>query len=87
MAEEHGQANARLEQPGGANAAPKKMTWPELVGSTSEGAERKIKEEIGDAIRVQVIPPNTFVTMDFNQQRVRLYVDSSGNVARTPRIG
>ncbi|XP_030449967.1 subtilisin inhibitor CLSI-I [Syzygium oleosum] len=87
MAEEHGQANARQEQPGGANAAPKKMTWPELVGSTAEGAERKIKEEIGDAIRVQVIPPNTFVTMDFNQQRVRLYVDSSGNVARTPRIG
>ncbi|KAF8029296.1 hypothetical protein BT93_E1853 [Corymbia citriodora subsp. variegata] len=87
MAEEHQKAIDSQDQTGGANVAPKKMTWPELVGSTAEAAEKKINEEIGDSIRVQVVPPNTFVTMDYNQRRVRLYVDSSGNVARTPRVG
>lgn len=87
MAEEHGNANTSQDQNGRANAAPKKITWPELVGSTAEGAKQKVKEEFGDSIRVQVVPPNTFVTMDFDRQRVRLYVDSSGNVARTPRVG
>ncbi|XP_057497964.1 subtilisin inhibitor CLSI-I-like isoform X1 [Actinidia eriantha] len=63
-----------------------KTTWPELVGLAAEEAEKKIKEEMPGA-RVQVVPPNCFVTMDFNQRRVRLHVDSARKVAQTPRIG
>ncbi|CAL5388351.1 unnamed protein product [Camellia sinensis] len=64
----------------------RKTTWPEVVGLPAEEAERKIKEEM-PGVRIQVVPPNCFVTMDFNQQRVRLHVDSSGKVARPPKIG
>lgn len=63
-----------------------KTTWPELVGLTAEEAERKIKEDFPRA-EIQVILPDCFVTMDFKQDRVRLYVDGFGKVARIPRIG
>ncbi|XP_045819795.1 subtilisin inhibitor CLSI-I-like [Trifolium pratense] len=63
-----------------------KTSWPELVGATAEEAERKIKEEISGA-EVQVVPPDSFVTADYRTQRVRLYVDESNKVIRTPGIG
>ncbi|XP_028772986.1 subtilisin inhibitor CLSI-I-like [Neltuma alba] len=63
-----------------------KTSWPELVGVTAEEAEKKIKEEMERAV-IQVVPPDSFVTMDFNAQRVRLYVDESLNVAKPPTIG
>ena len=69
----------------GSNTAPK-MEWPELVGLTPEEAERKIKEDM-PRVQIQVVEANSFVTMDFNQGRVRLYLDPSGKVQRPPRIG
>ena len=63
-----------------------KTRWPELVGATAEEAEKKIKEEMEGAV-IQVVPPSSFVTMDFNGQRVRLYVDESLHVSRPPTIG
>ncbi|XWS59852.1 hypothetical protein CRYUN_Cryun08bG0157500 [Craigia yunnanensis] len=69
----------------GSNTAPK-MEWPELVGLIPEEAERKIKEDM-PRVQIQVVEANSFVTMDFNQGRVRLYVDPSGKVQRPPRIG
>ncbi|KAJ9185243.1 hypothetical protein P3X46_004900 [Hevea brasiliensis] len=69
----------------GSNSAAK-TTWPDLVGLMAEEAERKIKEDFPRA-QIQVVQPDCFVTMDFKQDRVRLYVDSSGKVARIPKIG
>lgn len=69
----------------GSNTAPK-MEWPELVGLTPEEAEKKIMEEMPRA-QIQVVAANSFVTMDFNQGRVRLYLDPSGKVQRPPRVG
>jgi len=65
---------------------PTKTSWPELVGVTAEEAERKIKEEIS-GVEIQVVPPDSFVTADFRFKRVRLYVDESNKVIRTPTIG
>ncbi|KAI4356498.1 hypothetical protein L6164_000520 [Bauhinia variegata] len=65
---------------------PRKTSWPELVGVTAEEAERKIKEDMAGA-EIQVVPPDHFVTADFRPQRVRLYVDQSQKVIRTPGIG
>ncbi|MED6144589.1 hypothetical protein PIB30_017086 [Stylosanthes scabra] len=65
---------------------PKKTSWPELVGSTSEEAKKKIKEEMSEA-DIQVVPQDSFVTADFRSQRVRIYVDESDKVIRTPIIG
>ena len=98
MAEKDGQrsTNRPLESPNeglprcynqlvGSNN-PKKTSWPELVGTTSEEAKKKIKEEMTEA-DIQVIPPGYFVTADFRSQRVRIYVDQSDKVIRTPIIG
>ncbi|KAL7597977.1 subtilisin inhibitor [Lactuca sativa] len=63
-----------------------KTTWPELVGMKAEDAEKKIKEEMSGAM-VHVVPQDTFLTMEFRSNRVRLFVDSSQNVVRAPRIG
>ncbi|KAL9321826.1 hypothetical protein ACSQ67_009879 [Phaseolus vulgaris] len=65
---------------------PTKTSWPELVGVTAEEAETKIKEEMSE-VQIQVVPPDSFVTADFKPKRVRLYVDESNKVIRTPAIG
>ncbi|XP_015932365.1 subtilisin inhibitor CLSI-I [Arachis duranensis] len=94
--EGQGSANPPLEKPNeglpmsynqlmGSNN-PKKTSWPELVGTTSEEAKKKIKEEMGEA-DIQLIPPGYSVTFDFRSQRVRIYVDESDKVIRTPSIG
>ncbi|KAI7739297.1 hypothetical protein M8C21_026632 [Ambrosia artemisiifolia] len=64
----------------------RKTNWPELMGMKAEDAEKKIKEEMPTAT-VHVIPHDSFVTMDFRSTRVRLFVDSSQNVVKEPRIG
>ncbi|KAH7672777.1 Proteinase inhibitor I13 potato inhibitor I protein [Dioscorea alata] len=63
-----------------------KTEWPEAVGLTAEEAEAKIKEDAPD-LNVQVIPPNNFVTMDYNAGRVRIFVDATGKVKKTPKVG
>ncbi|KAI3667051.1 hypothetical protein L6452_42093 [Arctium lappa] len=68
------------------NLPSTKTIWPELVGMKAEDVEKKIKEEMPRAT-VHVIPQDSFVTMDFVSSRVRLFIDSSQNVVRAPRIG
>ncbi|KAG9454591.1 hypothetical protein H6P81_007495 [Aristolochia fimbriata] len=63
-----------------------KREWPEVVGLAVEEAEQKIKEDMPMAV-LQVLPENSFVTMDFNQRRVRIFVDESRKVVKTPRVG
>ncbi|KAK3226329.1 hypothetical protein Dsin_006191 [Dipteronia sinensis] len=63
-----------------------KREWPELVGLTAEEAEKKIKED-KPGVHVHVVQSNCFITMDFRQDRVRLFVDHSTKVERPPRIG
>ncbi|XP_066355429.1 subtilisin inhibitor-like [Miscanthus floridulus] len=69
----------------GAGGAPKD-SWSEVVGMSSEEAKKKIKEDKPGA-DVQVVPADAFVTMDYNTDRVRVFVDSNDKVARAPRIG
>ncbi|PKA51972.1 Subtilisin inhibitor 1 [Apostasia shenzhenica] len=60
--------------------------WPEVVGLPAEEAEKKIREEQPES-RIQIVGPDQMVTMDFSTGRVRIFVDSAGKVASTPRIG
>lgn len=53
---------------------------------TGEEAKKRIEEE-SPGISVHVIPQNSFVTMDYRTNRVRLYIDSSGKVAVAPKLG
>ncbi|KAL8526881.1 hypothetical protein ACS0TY_015938 [Phlomoides rotata] len=66
---------------------PGKSAWPEVIGLTREEAERKIKEETHANTRVHVVPPDSFVTMDYRTDRVRIFVDSSDKVVKAPTIG
>ncbi|KAI4342489.1 hypothetical protein MLD38_027116 [Melastoma candidum] len=61
----------------GSNNPPAKIEWPELVDSMADEAEKKIKEEMPH-LHIQVVPAESFVTMDFNENRVRIYLNSSG---------
>ncbi|KAL0451123.1 UNVERIFIED_CONTAM: Subtilisin inhibitor 1 [Sesamum latifolium] len=64
-----------------------KSRWPEVVGLTAEEAERKIKEEMPAGTHIYVLPSDSFVTMDFRTDRVRIFTDSYGKVSTPPRIG
>nr|XP_043612139.1 subtilisin inhibitor-like [Erigeron canadensis] len=86
MAEEDNQQNTSPVEPQQTPLPTMKTSWPELVGMKAEDAEKKIKEEMARA-KVHIIPQDSFVTMDFVSSRVRLFVDSSQNVVRPPRIG
>jgi hypothetical protein len=69
----------------GAVPAEAKSSWPEVVGLSSEEA-KKIIEDKPEA-NVQVVPADSFLTMDYNTSRVRVFVDSSDKVTKAPRIG
>ncbi|MFB6522732.1 serine protease inhibitor [Streptomyces sp. NPDC056401] len=62
-----------------------KSEWPELAGKPVEEARRQIRTEFPEIV-VHVVPEGSMVTMDFNEQRVRLFV-KDGKVVREPRRG
>ena len=65
--------------------------WPkkDLVGWTGEDAkfavlagDKTLKEE-----NVQILPEDSMVTMDYREDRVRIFVDGDGRVVSQPTIG
>ncbi|MFE9566789.1 serine protease inhibitor [Streptomyces sp. NPDC006487] len=62
-----------------------KSVWPELTGKPAEEAREQIGAEFPEIV-VHVVPEGSMVTMDFNEQRVRLFV-KDGKVVREPRRG
>uniref|UniRef100_A0A0C9S2T1 TSA: Wollemia nobilis Ref_Wollemi_Transcript_18630_628 transcribed RNA sequence n=1 Tax=Wollemia nobilis TaxID=56998 RepID=A0A0C9S2T1_9CONI len=67
------------------NTAPLR-TWPEVVGMSAEDAKNKIQSENPD-LTVVIIPEHSIVTLEYNRNRVRLFVDSNCRVTKTPMIG
>jgi hypothetical protein len=63
-----------------------KSSWPELLRATSAAAKQKILRDRPD-VRVIVLPVGSFVTADYNPKRVRVFINSSGYVAKVPTIG
>lgn len=69
-------------------AVEPRSEWPELVGKTGEEAKEVIIATGGPGIKsVDIIPADSMVTSDFRTDRVRIFVDTSGKVARAPRVG
>ncbi|WP_327258056.1 serine protease inhibitor [Streptomyces sp. NBC_01244] len=62
-----------------------KSEWPELRGKPVEEAREQLRAEFPEIV-VHVVPEGSMVTMDFNEQRVRLFVED-GKVIREPRRG
>jgi hypothetical protein len=62
--------------------------WPEksLVGMTGEAAKNEIKD-VDPSLEVHVLPEDSMVTMDYREDRVRIFVDADGKVVRQPNAG
>jgi hypothetical protein len=73
----------------GGTESKREGPWPECVGLT--GAACKILIEATGSSdlmgNIQIIPEDYMVTMDFRTDRVRIFVDGDGLVARIPHRG
>ncbi|KQK13341.1 hypothetical protein BRADI_1g09487v3 [Brachypodium distachyon] len=63
-----------------------KSSWPEVLGAPAEAAKQTILRDRPD-VQVFIVPPGNSVTGDFNNKRVRVFVDSSNKVVKVPKIG
>ena len=60
--------------------------WPWCLGKTGEVCKAHIECK-GPGLKLIILPPDSFTTMDFNYQRVWIRVDSQGIVKSIPRRG
>ncbi len=63
-----------------------RKSWPELVGMNGEEAKAQLQAALPGK-KIMLVPQDSMVTMDYRTDRVRIFVDSEGNVARTPTLG
>ncbi|KAF6987272.1 hypothetical protein CFC21_004929 [Triticum aestivum] len=63
-----------------------KSSWPELVGILASLAATQIAHD-RPAAAIEVLPTGVPVTPDYNLERVRVFIDLNGIVAKTPVIG
>ena len=63
-----------------------KTSWPELVGVDGQDAKTELEEQEPDK-KIILVPEGRMVTMDYRTDRIRLFLDGDGKVARTPIIG
>ena len=64
--------------------------WPECLGLAASDCVHIIKtyaEDLRESGHVFVIQPDMMVTMDFDETRVRVWVDESNMVNKIPRRG
>ena len=80
-----GSDNKSCDEPA-ANMPTNKEEWPELAGKTGEEAKAAILKD-DSKLQVDVLPEGSMVTMDYRLDRVRIFVDEAGKVARAPRKG
>lgn len=65
-----------------------KTNWPELVGKSAQEAKSIIeKESQGNVTTIQIIPKDSMVTMDYREDRVRIFEDENHIVVNPPMIG
>ena len=75
-----GNANAEM-------ARPQQFSWPDLVNTNVDAAVALISSQ-NPGLLVQKVPQGSMVTMDFREDRVRVYYDTDTNqVTRPPNIG
>jgi hypothetical protein len=70
-----------------AAAAEPKTEWAELVGLDGAEAVEAIKKERADLASVSTFPEGGMMTMDWREDRVRVFVDAAGKVSQPPRVG
>lgn len=63
------------------------IDWKAFVGQEGAVVVSAIKAALPDLKQVVIVPPDSMVTMDIREDRVRVYTDEDGNCSRPPRIG
>jgi hypothetical protein len=61
-------------------------SFPELNGLDGNVARETLQSQY-PSLHVEVLPEDSMVTMDYREDRVRIFVDPSNTVSRTPIIG
>jgi hypothetical protein len=67
-------------------AGETKTSWPELFGMDGEEAKLQLEATVAGK-QIFIVPEDSMVTMDYRIDRIRIFVDSNGNVARPPNLG
>lgn len=60
--------------------------WPSLVGKDASEAKQKIQEDRPE-LKVILVPENSMVTMDYREDRVRVFFNKDNLVVGVPRTG
>ena len=62
--------------------------WPDksLIGMSGEEAKEEI-HNVDPSVQIDIIPEGSMVTMDYNEDRVRIFVNKDGVVADQPHKG
>jgi hypothetical protein len=63
-----------------------RTSWPELSGMPGGEVEITLKASHPDW-KIEIIPDGSMVTMDYREDRVRIWIDEDGKVARAPTVG
>ncbi|KAL4199979.1 hypothetical protein AMTRI_Chr03g54050 [Amborella trichopoda] len=63
-----------------------KSSWPELVGTNGEDAEKTIERE-NPLVDARIVTEGSSVDLQFRCDRVWVWVNEDGTVTRVPDIG
>jgi hypothetical protein len=64
-----------------------KTQWLELVGVPGNQVRATLEDLYGDEYNVRLVNYSDSVTSDFRTDRIFLFLDTDGNVMRTPKVG
>ena len=68
-------------------SATKRTSWPEWNGKSATEAKAELQQLHPDWV-IDVIPCDAMVTMDYREDRVRIFADTDSDlVCRIPRVG
>eukprot|EP00980_Cylindrotheca_fusiformis_P031300 scaffold26137_cov152-Cylindrotheca_fusiformis.AAC.1 len=60
--------------------------FPEVIGMTGDEAKATLEQEF-PSMTIQVLPHGSMATMDFREDRIRIWLDENGSVSKAPRVG
>ena len=63
-----------------------KRKFPEYVGLSGEEVRTKLESERPTMI-IQIVNLGDMVTMDYREDRIRIWVDDNGIVTKPPKVG
>jgi 2'-phosphotransferase len=70
----------------GMPSVPQQRKWPEYVGQSGESAANDLRSKFSQ-YKVVVVKVGSMVTMDHDLNRIRVFINPDGTVAKPPKLG